>query len=350
MPEEPSNDDIKLLEKISAIQSVLSNTHLDIQVLMQLIVNEMQELTPATATVLEVLEGNLIVSKAAAGAVQEYKTLLAKDSLELCWQEGRMFISHDTETDSRVDLTACRAIAVRSLIVAPLVSHKPLGALKILANKPNVFNQRHIKLLELMAGFMVAGLKHHILFHEKEDAVLKLRKAYEHLSYIAKHDFLTKLPTKKIFDTVLYHTMEKVKRKKGLIALMYLDIAHFKWINERYGHSSGDKILVRFAAYLKKSVRKYDFVVRIAGDEFIILFDDLREHEDALRIADKIINNSERNLVLSDHQIKISINIGISFYHGESLNPTELIKQAHETLQRMKQKDQSGFAVFQKSF
>lgn len=336
MPQEPPEYSIELLKKIIETQNLLASANFDLQAFMQLLANEVHELTPATGTVIELVEDEYMVYKAVTGTVSNYHGLklpVANSISGLCIVENKILISPDTEKDPRVNLDACRKIAARSLIVAPLVSSgKAVGVLKILSKYPDAFNDLHIKVLQLMAGFIASGLQHQILFQEKEQIIKKLKVTRKRLSDMTKHDFLTKLPNRKFFDTALTHAMDRVKRKKELIALMFLDIDGFKWINDNLGHSIGDAVLVKFAAFLKKNVRKYDCVVRLGGDEFVILFDDLHQKTEAITIAEKIILNLNETTFFKTQKLKISTSIGISFYRGNDLSPAELVKQADDAL------------------
>ncbi len=346
---ESASYNIQLLEKIIETQSILIAAQFNLNDFMQLVAQKMQDLTPATGAVVELVEGEFMVYKAVAGTVANYHNLKLpmKNSISgLCILENKVLISKDTEVDARVNLEACRKVLARSMVVAPLIySGKTVGVIKILSRHPEAFNQLHIKILETMASLIAAGLNNQIIFEEKEKVIKKLKEARQRLSYMAKHDFLTKLPNRKFFEEVLHHAMDKSQRKKSLIALMFLDIDHFKWVNDNLGHPIGDKLLVKFADFLKNNVRKYDFIVRLGGDEFVILLDDLHEKEEAIKIAEKLIDNLRQTPLLTVETPKISTSIGIAFYNGEALSSTEYIKKADEALYEVKAAGRNGFKV-----
>ncbi|RUR07309.1 sensor domain-containing diguanylate cyclase [Legionella sp. km772] len=341
---------LDLLEQVINTQNLLASAHFDLQDFMELVTHKIQELTLATGAVIELVEDESMVYQAVAGSVSLYRGLKlprAHSISGLCLRQNKILIARDTENDPRVNLEACRKVAARSLVVAPLVySDKAAGVIKIVSKYPDAFNELHVKILELMAGFIASGLKTQLLFEEKANTIKKLKSTQARLDRMTKHDFLTKLPNRKFFDTVLLHAMDKVKRSTGLIALMFLDIDHFKWINDNLGHPVGDKLLVKFASFLKKNVRKYDFVVRLGGDEFVILFDDLSAKEDAISIAEKIINKLSRTVLLENHPHAISTSIGIALYRGESLSPASLVKQADDALYQVKLAGRKGFKVY----
>ena len=340
---------IHLLEKIIETQSILIKAQFNLEDFMQLVAQKVQELTPATGAVIELVEDEFMVYKAVSGTVVNYHQLripMQNSISGLCILQNQVLICQDTEQDARVNLEACRKVLARSLVVAPLFhAGKSVGVIKILSRYPNAFDKLHIKILEIMASLIASGLNNQIIFEEKEKTITKLKEAQKRLSYLSKHDFLTKLPNRQFFETVLHHAMDKVQRKKGLIALMILDIDHFKWVNDNLGHPVGDQLLVKFAEFLKQNVRKYDFIVRLGGDEFVILLDDLQEKEEAIKIAEKIIYNLNQTLLLALAMPKISTSIGIAFYKGEGLSSTEYIKKADDALYEVKTAGRNGFRV-----
>lgn len=350
MSQKTPSYNIHLLENIIEAQNILAMAQFNLEDFMQLVAKKVQELTPATGTVIELVEGEFMVYKAVTGTVSDYRELklpIHNSISGLCILQNQILISKDTEQDSRVNLEACRKISARSLVVAPLIySEKPVGVIKILSKYPDTFNELHIKILELMASLIASGLNNQILFAEKEKIIKKLKEARKHLSYITKHDFLTKLPNRKFFEVVLLHAMNKIKRKKGLIALMFLDIDHFKWVNDNLGHAAGDKLLIKFSDFLRKNIRQYDFIVRLGGDEFVILLDDLNEKAEAIKIAQKLIDNLNKTPLLQTTTPQISTSIGIAFYNGETLTPHAYIKKADEALYAAKSAGKNGFKVF----
>lgn len=157
------------LNRILAIQSHLIDADFNLSDFMDLVVNEMQTLTPATGVVLELVSGDYMVYRAATGTVQEYigLKLPIKNSISgLCVESHEILQSEDTEVDSRVNIEACRRVKARSLVVAPLFHEgQAVGVLKILSEKPRAFNDSHIKILQLMAGFLGSALFRQVL-HE----------------------------------------------------------------------------------------------------------------------------------------------------------------------------------------
>lgn len=185
--QESTIDNTDFLKKIIETQSLLAGSQTNPEDFMQLLANKVHEFTSATGSVIELVEGDFMVYRAVTGTVANYQNLKlpVENSISgLCILENHILISRDTEKDTRVNREACRRVMARSRVVAPLVyAGEPVGVIKIISKTADAFSEVHIRILELMAGFMASGLKQRLLFQEKEDAIQKLKKAQKRLSY-----------------------------------------------------------------------------------------------------------------------------------------------------------------------
>ena len=166
--------------------------------------------------------------------------------------------------------------------------------------------------------------------------IASLEASRQQLGHMAQHDALTSLPNRMLFDDRLTVAMARARRSKKLMALMYLDIDHFKTINDKQGHQAGDAVLKWFAAAMVKAVRSSDTVARMGGDEFTILLEDIMQIEDAERIAGAI-----QKLVAASAQSfpdlpVLSASIGIAFYRGEDSTEEALLADADRALYESK--------------
>jgi PleD family two-component response regulator len=107
------------------------------------------------------------------------------------------------------------------------------------------------------------------------------------LDFMAHHDSLTGLPNRVQFQLQLEHGVAYARRHDSLLAVLFVDIDHFKTINDTLGHDAGDQVLVQFAQRLRQCVREVDTVARQGGDEFIVLLTELRTGADAQQVAEK---------------------------------------------------------------
>ncbi|MDP3267704.1 MAG: GGDEF domain-containing protein [Legionella sp.] len=158
------------------------------------------------------------------------------------------------------------------------------------------------------------------------------------LSHLANHDPLTTLPNRLLFNDRLETAILRANRASGFLALMYVDVDHFKNINDSFGHKAGDELLQWFALQLKDAVRETDTVARLGGDEFSIILESLSNIQDAQRLAESIIESiSSKTPPLQNNQIpKITSSIGVAIYR-ENMVAQDLLNQADVALYKAKQ-------------
>lgn len=168
-------DQQDLLANIIKIQQSFIIAGFNLESFMQLVVDEIQNLTPATGVVIELVEHDEMVYRAASGTAAPYIGLRLKkeNSLSgLCVELNKFLISEDTEADPRVNAEACRQIQARSILVSPLVyKNKAIGVLKIYYKDPQKFSENDIRIVALMASFVAAGIAHQIIYREKNDLI-----------------------------------------------------------------------------------------------------------------------------------------------------------------------------------
>ena len=141
-----------------------------------------------------------------------------------------------------------------------------------------------------------------------------LKKIEMDLQHIATHDLLTSLPNRYLFFDRLDQAIHRAKRYQTSFALLYLDLDHFKKINDQNGHDAGDEFLKQVSTHLKDTVRDSDTVARLGGDEFAILMETIQHEEEVFAIAERIIAGFEQKSMIG-----VTASIGISIYprHGE---------------------------------
>ncbi len=159
----------------------------------------------------------------------------------------------------------------------------------------------------------------------------KLKRAQEKLILLAQFDSLTSLANRNRLYDKLNEALARGKRHGNKLAVLYLDLDKFKSINDTFGHAGGDAVLCEFANRLKASVRKTDTVARIAGDEFVILLEDLHTTSEAEQIANTILDNTKAPMLFGDVALNFSTSIGIAI---ADINDTSesLIKRADKAL------------------
>lgn len=152
---------------------------------------------------------------------------------------------------------------------------------------------------------------------------------------LALTDVLTSLPNRRAFSDRLPEGMMRARRADQLLALFFMDIDGFKGVNDRYGHEAGDELLVEFARRLQRSVRDVDTVARLAGDEFVVILENLQTQEDAVMVAEKILHTIREPFQLTHSTVNISSSIGVAVYQpnldGE-VGPEELLAMADKAM------------------
>ncbi|MEA3330809.1 MAG: GGDEF domain-containing protein [Campylobacterota bacterium] len=139
----------------------------------------------------------------------------------------------------------------------------------------------------------------------------KNKKIIEKLAY---YDSLTKLPNRTLLKDRIHKALQNAKREKTKIAILFLDLDHFKLINDTLGHGIGDELLIYIANLLKTQVRESDTVSRIGGDEFVILLPSFNSIEDVEVISNKLVQSLQGQHNIDSHQLYITTSMGISIY------------------------------------
>ena len=170
--------------------------------------------------------------------------------------------------------------------------------------------------------------------------------AEQKLKHIARFDTLTELPNRLLLNERLQQAYISAKRHKRRYALFFLDIDHFKHINDSYGHSFGDKLLVIIAQRLALSVRKEDMLARFGGDEFAILINDIRGQSNLIHIAEKIISTVIQPIVIDHQELYVTISIGIAIYPEDGDTIEKIVSNADAAMYRSKLDGRNSFAFF----
>lgn len=177
--------------------------------------------------------------------------------------------------------------------------------------------------------------------------ISNLKRAQEQLLHHALHDPLTGLPNRKLLEERLELAINRAKRIEDYhYAVLFLDLDRFKVINDSLGHVMGDKLLVTVAQRLKTHLRTTDLIARVGGDEFIILLEDISGDDSVIHIAERILADCKVSLVIEDHEIFISLSIGIVMGTTAYQKAAELIRDADTAMYRAKAKGNNSYKFF----
>jgi diguanylate cyclase (GGDEF)-like protein/PAS domain S-box-containing protein len=160
------------------------------------------------------------------------------------------------------------------------------------------------------------------------------------------HDPLTDLPNRVLFNDRFNLALAQAQRKDYKVALMMVDLDHFKAINDTYGHDVGDRVLVEVGGRLSKTLRRSDTVARVGGDEFLLLIPEIHSPEEGTLVATKILQEFDGPLTINGHAITITLSIGIAIYPDDVETLDALMKMADVAMYRVKKKGRNNFQRF----
>jgi len=161
-------------------------------------------------------------------------------------------------------------------------------------------------------------------------------------------DYLTNLPNRKAFLIKLEEVIDYSKRNNKKFAVFFIDLDNFKKINDTVGHNAGDFVLQNVANRIKSVIRKYDFLARIGGDEFVLIVNDFKKKEDLATIAKKILFELEKNMFFDSILLEISASIGIAVFPENGENVDKLLSNADNSMYHIKSTTKGNFTFFDK--
>ncbi|WP_426358874.1 EAL domain-containing protein [Pseudocolwellia sp. HL-MZ19] len=168
------------------------------------------------------------------------------------------------------------------------------------------------------------------------------------IEHQATYDALTNLPNRVLFNDRLENAMEIAARKNNKVAVLFIDLDRFKDINDNHGHQVGDKLLVSAANRVKHSVRDYDTVSRLSGDEFGVIISDIHKLSDAIHISDKIHEAMQKSYDIDDKFLYCSASIGIAIYPEDGADAASLIQKADQAMYEVKGSGRNGCQFYTK--
>lgn len=172
-----------------------------------------------------------------------------------------------------------------------------------------------------------------------------LKFAEEQMEFQAYHDVLTLLPNRRMFTDRLSLALAQNRRAGTVLAVMFLDLDHFKTINDTLGHTAGDELLLIVSDRLRAAVREEDTVARLGGDEFTILVGGLREVDDAARVAEKVLVAFQEPVRLGDRDLVVTGSIGVALFPDDGGDAETLLRNADNALYRAKELGRDNYQL-----
>lgn len=172
------------------------------------------------------------------------------------------------------------------------------------------------------------------------------RTAEQRIAQLAHFDVLTKLPNRTLFYDRLEQAVARAKRYGQKFAILFMDLDGFKRINDDFGHQVGDGLLKEVAGRLTESARDMDTVARVGGDEFVFILNNIDHPENAVLVADKILEALSRPFLVKENSCSIGCSIGISIFPDDSDESEYLVKFADDAMYLAKKSGRNNYQFF----
>jgi diguanylate cyclase (GGDEF)-like protein/PAS domain S-box-containing protein len=169
----------------------------------------------------------------------------------------------------------------------------------------------------------------------------------ERLKHQAFHDPLTGLPNRTLLMDRLEHALARATRRPASVAVLFLDLDRFKFVNDSLGHEAGDQILVALAARLRACLRPQDTIARLSGDEFTILLEDIADTSDAIAVAERVGEALCAPFECGAHEVLVTTTIGIAFSTAGHGTPEDLLRAADVAMYSAKSSGKAQFKIFE---
>ncbi|WP_049791764.1 EAL domain-containing protein [Alteromonas naphthalenivorans] len=166
------------------------------------------------------------------------------------------------------------------------------------------------------------------------------------LEHMAHYDVLTNLPNRSLLAERLDRALSQCKSDKGFVAVALLDLDGFKEINDNFGHSVGDELLVILAHRLKGTLRETDTISRFGGDEFVTVLANLKQPQDFVAIIKNMLRVASEPVKIGESQLKVSASIGVTLYPADNTDADQLIRHADQAMYLAKQKGKNCYHLF----
>jgi len=192
---------------------------------------------------------------------------------------------------------------------------------------------------ERTAELAMANARLHAEIQERKLAEQQIR-------YLANHDALTGLPNRRLLEDRLEQAMEMSRRNNRLVAVQFVDLDHFKPINDRLGHRIGDLLLRAVGVRLRGLLRAVDTVSRLGGDEFVLVLPDMHSAAAACEIAQKLIDALAQPYLIEGHELNVTPSIGISLFPDDGTDVATLLGSADAAMYHAKKIGRANYQLF----
>ena len=168
----------------------------------------------------------------------------------------------------------------------------------------------------------------------------------QRLDRMAHHDQLTGLPNRHYLATFLPQAIEEARAANQMLGVVFLDLDRFKHINDTRGHETGDKLLQEVALRLKACVRESDVVIRMGGDEFVVVFQNVKSYDEVTNGAKRINDSLSKSIIIDEHALQTTGSVGVSLYPRDGTDMGELLKHSDTAMYQAKDRGRNNVQMF----
>lgn len=173
-----------------------------------------------------------------------------------------------------------------------------------------------------------------------------LKEHEAELSRVANYDALTGIPNRRLFADRLRQAIVHAQRNNKMLAVCYIDLDGFKEVNDRLGHEAGDQLLVGITRRLQEVLRAGDTLARLGGDEFVVLFNELSQETECLRVLDRIMPSIATPMLINKQPAVVSASIGVTFYPSDKVDGDTLLRHADQAMYVAKQDGKNRYHLY----
>jgi diguanylate cyclase (GGDEF)-like protein len=248
-------------------------------------------------------------------------------------RQGSAIAVADIESDAKFGLRReALARGYRSMIALPLViENKVTAVFKIYAAEPGFFGAEETRLLSDLA----ADISYALDYRSKE----------EELSRRAYHDGLTGLANRHLLQEHLKQELARAHRMKQMVAVVFIDLDHFKSVNDTVGHGGGDRLLKKVSERIVSCTREGDIVARLGGDEFIMVMP-VKTKEAAAPVVKRVLDTVSRAVRIGSRKLNVTCSIGVAMYPQDGRQPETLLRNADAAMYRAKKLGRRNFQFY----
>ncbi|WP_234249652.1 EAL domain-containing protein [Billgrantia desiderata] len=176
--------------------------------------------------------------------------------------------------------------------------------------------------------------------------ITHMRENEERIRKLAYYDALTGLPNRRLLEDRLELAIRHAHRNQSRLAVIFVDLDHFKEVNDALGHAFGDELLVMMSERLQLRLREDDTLARLGGDEFLVLLPDLEEVDEVTRIARRLVEAVSEPCVIEGQEFRIGCSLGISLYPDDATTAEALVHNADVAMYRAKEEGRNGYRLY----